>query len=307
MQMKEVTILPRALSLLLKETNGDAIRLYLHYLAKGDAEAEGAMHSLNLTREAYAAAYAELMSLELLPKEKRVLDEAPATYTREEIARITREDPEFLELVQFAERRLGHVSSVSEVQTLLNIYHWQGLPCSVIMLLVGYCADQSAKQGRRLTMGAIRNTANKWINQGIDTPDKADQYLRTLEGQSRYLNQVTRMLHITALTPSVEAFIREWADKKMDLDLVERAADISAMRFSGNLNFRYMNGILRGWFEKGYFTLEAVEANEGKRDPSPAFGQKRKPETAAAQSQSELDSIRKAREFYEKHQREKKE
>ena len=299
--MKEVTILPRALSLLLKETNGDAIRLYLYYLSKGETEAEGAMHSLNLTREGYAAAYAELMSLELLPKEKRVLDEAPASYTREEIARITREDPEFHELVLFSERRLGHMASVSEVQTLLNIYHWQGLPCSVIMLLVGYCADQAVKQNRRLTMGSIRSTANKWINQNIDTPDKADQYLRVLENQSHYLEQVTRMLHITAVTPSVDAYIREWADKKMDIALVERAADISAMRF-GSINIRYMNGILRGWFEKGYFTLEAVEANEGKRDPAPDFRPKR--EQSASPSQGETDAIRKAREFYEKKQRE---
>lgn len=299
--MKEITILPRALSLLLKETNGDAIRLYLHYLSKGDAEAEGAMHSLNLTREAYAAAYAELMSLELLPREKRVLDEAPASYSREEISRITREDAEFRELVQYTERRLGHMASVSEIQTLLNIYHWQGLPCGVIMLVVGYSAGQAEKQSKRLTMAAIRNTANKWVNQNIDTPEKADQYLRTLEAQSRYLDQVVRMLHITAVTPSVDAYIREWADKKMDIALVERAADISAMRF-GSINIRYMNGILRGWFEKGYFTLEAVEANEGKRTPSPGFSQVR--EQAPAQSESEMESIRKAREFYEKRQRE---
>lgn len=302
--MKEVTILPRALSLLLKEANGDAIRLYLYYLSNGDAEAEGAMRSLNISREAYSAAYAELMSQELLPKEKRILNESPASYTREEITRITREDAEFQELVQFSERKLGHMASIGEIQTLLNIYHWQGLPCSVIMLLVGYCASQAEKQNRRLTMAAIRNTANKWVNQNIDTPDKADQYLRVMEVQSRYLEEVTRRLRITTVTPSVEAYIREWADRNMELALVERAADISAMRF-GSINIRYMNGILRGWFEKGYFTLDAVEANEGKRYPSPGFAEKK--EQTPAKAQSELESIRKAREFYEKRQRERQE
>ena len=169
------------------------------------------------------------------------------------------------------------------------------------MLVVGYCAGQAEKQNRRLTMTAIRNTANKWVNQNIDSPEKADQYLRVLETQSRYLERVVQLLRITAVTPSVEAYIREWADKKMDIALVERAADISAMRF-GSINIRYMNGILRGWFEKGYFTLEAVEANEGKRSPSPGFSQVR--EQNPSQAESEMESIRKAREFYEKRQRE---
>ena len=306
--MREIVVTPHALSLLWKEKDGNAVRLYLYYLSEGNTEKEGAMRALSLTVDEYAAAYARLLVLELIPPPKRVMEALPPTYSREEIAEIAKGDAEFRELAMQTERRLGRSPSPNELQILLQIYHWLGLPCSVIILIVNYCADVMAeKRGRRLTLNMVQKTANKWMDHGIDTLDKADSYLQTLEKQNKYLSEVAALLHITALTPSVESYIREWADRGTPLELVERAADIAAVKF-GSLNMAYINGILRGWYEKGLLTLKAVETQEGARKASVSERTAGNAERAAAgtpkePSQSEEAALRRAREYYEKKQK----
>ena len=65
--MKEIYLTPHALSLLWKEKDGNAVRLYLYYLSEGNTEKAGAMRALSLTMEEYTAAVARLLALELLP------------------------------------------------------------------------------------------------------------------------------------------------------------------------------------------------------------------------------------------------
>ncbi|MBO4406171.1 MAG: DnaD domain protein, partial [Clostridia bacterium] len=262
--MREVVLTPRALSLLFREKDGGAVRLYLYYLSSGALEPEEAMTALSMGREEYAAAYARLVALELLPAARRLPEVTPPAYTREEIAGAVESDAEFRELLAFTEQKLGRIASNHEVETLLALYHWMGLPCGVIMLIVSYCAERAGEEGgRRLTVSQIQKTANKWSDQGIDTTEKADSYLRTLEKENRYLARVRSILSLSALTPSVEAMIRSWCAKGVATELVERAADISAVKF-GVFNMRYINGILRGWHEKGLYSLADVEAREGR-------------------------------------------
>ena len=301
--MREIIVTPRALSLLLGEKDGGAVRLYLYYLASGVLEPGEAMSALVMDREEYAAAYARLVSLDLLPAPRRLPDETPPSYTREEIAGTMESDPEFRELLAFTEQKLGRIASQHEIETLLSLYHWMGLPCGVIMLIVSYCAGRAAEEGgRRLTVSQIQKTANKWSDQGIDTTEKADSYLRTLEKENRYLSDVRRVLSLSAMMPSVEAMIRSWCAKGIALELVERAADISAVKF-GLFNMRYINGILRGWYEKGLYSVAAVEAREGKpagRTPSAQAGRQR---GDRAPTKSEEDSLRRAQAYNEKKKR----
>lgn len=302
--MKEITITPHAQSLLWKEKDGNAVRLYLYYLSEGNTEKDGAMRALDLTLEEYASAVARLLTLELIPSGKRLMDETPPTYTREEIAKAVETDNEFKELLHVTEHKMGRIASPNETQILLNIVRWMGMPYSVIFLIVNYCASTMAeKRGRRLTVNMIQKTANKWMDRGIDTPDKADSYLRTLEKQNQYIDSVTEVLHITAMTPSVEGYLREWSDRATPIELVERAADIAAVKF-GSLNMPYINGILRGWYEKGLHTLKAVEEQEGVRKPTggerPASPERMRKPGDKQPSQSEQAALRRAREYYEK-------
>ena len=301
--MREIVVTPRALSLLLREKDGGAVRLYLYYLASGALEPGEAMSALGMDREEYAAAYARLTALELLPAPRRLPEETPPSYTREEIAGTVESDPEFRELLSFTEQKLGRIASRHEVETLFSLYHWMGLPCGVIMLIVSYCAERAAEEGgRRLTVARIQKTANKWSDLGIDTTEKADSYLRTLEKENRYLQDVRRILSLPALTPSVEAMLRSWCAKGIALELVERAADISAVRF-GLFNIPYINGILRGWHEKGLYSLAAVEAQEGKPAGRASAAPDSRKRSENAPTKSEEASLRRARAYAEKKRR----
>jgi len=301
--LREIVVTPRALALLYREKDGGAVRLYLYYLSSGALEPGEAMAALDMTREEYAAAYARLVALELLPSPRRLPEETPPSYTREEIAGTVESDREFRELLAFTEQKLGRIASNHEVEILLSLYHWLGLPCEVLMLIVSYTAERVAEEGgRRLTLDRIRKTANKWSDQGVDTPEKADGYLRTLEKENRYLSEVRSLLALSALTPSVEAMIRSWCAKGIPTELVARAADISAVKF-GLFNMRYINGILRGWHEKGLYSLAAVEEREGRPAGGAGNAAAARPKSDRAPTRSEEDSLRRAREYQEKKKR----
>jgi len=302
--MKEITVTPHALGLLYRERDGNAVRLYLYYLAEGNAEKDGAKKALMLSDEEYTLAYAKLLTFELLPQERHLEIVSPPDYSREEIVGIVNEDVQFRELVNMTQQKLGRMITVREMQTLLNIYHWQGLPCEVLMLLVNYCSLRAAKSNRNLSMSAVQSTANRWLDKGIDTQEKADQYLKSLEKQNLYITEVVNRLHIDSLTPTVEEYIRSWAEQGLALELVDRAADISGVRF-GSMNLRYINGILQGWYQKGLFSAEAVERAEGHRQAAnPQRGYPRQNGTgeqkAPAPGSKEQEVLRKAREYYEK-------
>ena len=147
--MREIVVTPRALALLYREKDGGAVRLYLYYLSSGALEPGEAMAALDMTREEYAAAYARLVALELLPSPRRLPEETPPSYTREEIAGTVESDREFRELLAFTEQKLGRIASNHEVEILLSLYHWLGLPCEVLMLIVSYTAERVAEEGGR--------------------------------------------------------------------------------------------------------------------------------------------------------------
>jgi DnaD/phage-associated family protein len=64
-----------------------------------------------------------------------------------------------------------------------------------------------------------------------------------------------------------ERYIRSWIDMGFTVDAVALAYDKTVI-YKKELNWRYLNGILRRWHEKGWHTAE--EINRGDAQPKKA-------------------------------------
>lgn len=246
--------------------DGTAALVYL-YLASHDGmlDDKAAMLALGMDEEQLAHGLNLLGSLGLTEAPEKLPDRADEIpeYTGADVANALENGGDFKSLLKFTETRLGRRLSTPDTQTLLGIYDWMGLPADVICLLVTSCVEEHRKKGgsRRLTMRTIENRAKLWCSLGLFTQDAAGTYLKQQEERGEKVAALARMLHLTgrALAPTERKYLEQWAF--LDEDLVLKAYDITVVQ-TGNLNWRYLDAILKSWQAKGFQTVADVEAGE---------------------------------------------
>ncbi len=105
----------------------------------------------------------------------RLVDNVKKKPTMSEIARRMTEDPVFAWLCKETEARLGGELSSSDISTLQWIYDTTGLSKDVLIIL----ADYTAEQGK--TMRYMEKVALDWSKSGIDTPQKAQMRIESVQ------------------------------------------------------------------------------------------------------------------------------
>lgn len=155
-----------------------------------------------------------------------------------------------------AESILGHLLSGNDMELLYSFYDWLGLPCEVIVMLLSYAAGQG-KTGKRY----LETVAMDWSDRGIDTFDKAEEYISELEEINSSEHKIRSILGIydRALTQTEKKYIGSWTrELKIAPELVEAAYD-RTVENTGKLSWAYMNKILVSWHENGIKDKSGVE------------------------------------------------
>lgn len=154
-----------------------------------------------------------------------------------------------------AESILGHLLSGNEIELLYSFYDWLGLPCEVIVMLLSYAAKRG-KTGKRY----LETVAIDWADKGIDTFDKAEEYIKELEKINSNEHKICAILGIydRALTQTEKKYIHSWtADLKINPELVSLAYD-KTVENTGKLSWAYMNKILVSWHDEGIKDIDGV-------------------------------------------------
>ncbi|OQB13355.1 MAG: Replication initiation and membrane attachment [Firmicutes bacterium ADurb.Bin193] len=176
-------------------------------------------------------------------------------YTPSEIAARAQTDKKLKWLYEEAQNSLGKILSSADIQALFWIYDYLGLNPQVIMLIINY-----AKKIDKASMRYIEKIAMDWADKGVDTVRKAERYLADLDEKSTYQYHIKKLFGIKDrdFTPSEKAILDEWATSIKPTDeLLLSAFDININR-TGNLNIKYINGILKSWKEKGITTTGQI-------------------------------------------------
>ena len=145
----------------------------------------------------------------------------------------------------------------------------------VLYLLVNHCVTRSERRygpGRRPTMRQMEKEGYYWARLGLFDQDSAAAYLKTCVLRDERMSVYMRALGLGDRRPveSEERYIRSWMDKGFDADAVALAYDKTVL-YKKELNWRYLNGILRRWDEQGWHTAEEVRGGDEKK---PAAEQK---------------------------------
>ena len=257
---------------LLKLDNGDATLLYLHLLRRGSAAglawADSRRQSALDQLRAQGLVPAELPA----PPEPAAPEAPPPDYSTEDLTQALADSASaFPALVGEVERRLGKRLSTADLKSLYTLYDHLALPAEIILMLVGWCIDDTARKygpGRKPFLSQIKKEGFVWARLGIDTMERAEEHIQTL---TRLRSRETAMLRLLDIAPRPlvqreKDYIAAWDDMGFEDEAVRMAYERTVLK-KQSMDWSYLNGILRRWHAKGLHTAAAIRA--GDRDPRP--------------------------------------
>ncbi len=258
--------------------SGDAALLYLHLLRSGGvyrtADAAGA---LKWEPARCDAALSLLKGLELAEGEPApaapAIPAEPPEYTSADINReLEDKSSPFPALVQEVQRRLGKVLSTNDLKSLYAIYDFTGLPAEVILLCVSWTVEEYQRKygpGRMPRMPQIQREAIRWKERGADTVDAAEAHLKKLTLLRERSVQVLALLDIRDRQPipREKEYIAGWLDMGFP-DVAIRLAYEKTVMKKQNMNWAYMDSILKSWHQKGLHTVPQISAQDSRRPQS---------------------------------------
>jgi len=271
---------------LIRDGDGDAALLYLHLLSQGGVFLpEGARRALRWDEGRLERARARLAGLDLVPREAPApapapllpADEPPAYSSDDLAAELEQSGSPFPALVDEVQRLLGKLLSTAELKSLYTLYDYLSLPPEVILLLVSWCAEEMERKygpGRKPRMPMIAKQGFIWKRLGVDSAEAAEAYLKrqtALRGRER---EVLSLIGASGRSPTERerTYIAAWLDMGFGDEALRMAYERTLFK-KQNMDWGYMNGILRGWHSKGLHTPAEIEAGDrAYRAARPAAG-----------------------------------
>lgn len=279
---------------LVEAGDGDAALLYLALLERG-GEA-GAGERLGWPRERLDRAWERLAGLELAQRPPRQeaptpprQEDKPPEYSRKDVADALEREPDFQGLYREVERIVSRPLTDNDLRCLYTIYDYLALPPEVILLLTGWVARRQRRQseGRQLRLPQIQKEAFRWKRLGVDTAERAEDYLRRQELTDRREWDILSIIGVKEPRAAVERereYIQRWVELGLSDELIALAYERTVFQ-KKEMNWPYMNKILLSWQEAGYTTPEQVRQED--RPPRRRRGEGKRPGHADPQPTAE--------------------
>jgi len=173
--------------------------------------------------------------------------------------------PEFADLLQTAETRLGKPVTPGDMETLLYLYDSIGMPAAVILMIIVYALSM-----KKNSMRYIEKIALDWAERGINTVAAAELHLCALERQRACWVHLSSLLELKKEHPSAAQMesARIWIDDWQLPDELIREAYTQGKAKTGQFQHNYMMRILDTWRAEGVKTAEDARAfSEPRKKP----------------------------------------
>jgi len=263
----------QAARLLVESGDGDGALLYLALLeCGGDGDKDAAR--LRWQEARLRPAWERLAGLGLAqppssaPPPPPRQEDRPPEYTRGDVAAALEKEPDFQGLCRELEGMLGRVFTDSDLRCAYTIYDHLGLPPEVILLLAGWAVrrERRAKNSPAACprMPQIQRMAFQWKRLGLDTLERAEDYLRRQEAVDGREWAVLQAVGVAERRPAVERereYIAAWVGMGLSDELIRMAYERTVYQKKA-MNWPYMNKILLSWHQAGYKTPQQVEAGD---------------------------------------------
>ena len=188
---------------------------------------------------------------------KHLQQEAAYTYTGEELEHLLNaRDGSLRRLIGECQNLAGKLFNPMEVNRIVSLSDHLGLEDAHILMLFAYC-----KTLGKTSVHYVERTALNLYDEGIDTLEKLEEYIRRREEAASYESALRQIFGIggRSLTSREKQFIKCWKEEwQMPVDVVRRAYEITVDK-TDKLSMPYLNKILSNWHEAGIHTVEGVE------------------------------------------------
>ena len=242
----------------LPELEDDWLRVALFVVATGETDPARIAAALRLKspeRAQTALVYwkgAGLLESCGEPQARGGIDAAPAPrahLTTPEVASAAQGDPAIAGLVQECQALMGGVITQADTNILVSMYLSDGMPVDMILLGVAHFAALGKRSARYIERALLG-----WQREGIDSGEAAERYLRLLDQRAAHEKETAKLLGL-ADAKFTKADSRAIADCYGPDRIAEAAAYAGEKK-----SVKYVNGILRAWYTKGYKTVRDVMA-----------------------------------------------
>ena len=247
---------PQLIFAKLPTTEGNFVRVALYILASGSTDARDIAYALRLksVREAENALQF-WAGAGLLEVDRGAAAPAPAPaplLTQEEMNLAALRDPMVSMLTSEAQASLGKAFGPKDCQRLVSLYVNDGWPVEVILLCCAHIAGQDWH-----TIAALDQELRHWRAAGVETGEDAEKHLNLLALRAMRETHVAEVLKIDpkALQLAERRMIDRWYEQ---MGFGDEMIDEAVLNADGKNEVRYLNGILKGWYGKGWRTLQDV-------------------------------------------------
>ena len=247
----------------LPELEDDWLRVALFVVATGETDPARIVAALRLKspeRAQTALVYwkgAGLLESCGEPQARGGIDAAPAPrahLTTPEVASAAQGDPAIAGLVQECQALMGGVITQADTNILVSMYLSDGMPVDMILLGVAHFAALGKRSARYIERALLG-----WQREGIDSGEAAERYLRLLDQRAAHEKETAKLLGLAdaKFTKADSRAIADWYESYgYGPDMIAEAAAYAGEKKS----VKYVNGILRAWYTKGYKTVRDVMA-----------------------------------------------
>ena len=172
------------------------------------------------------------------------------------VAQRVAESQDIAFLMQEAQVILGRLINNGDSATLLMMHDYLGLPIDVILMLLQYTVSVGKANTRY-----IEKVAMNWADEEINTHEKAEEKIRSLNERTRAWGTVEQTLGIAHRSPTKQEtelaarWVLEW---RFSPDMIREAYE-RCVNQTGKLSMKYMNRILERWQKEGIFTLRQAQ------------------------------------------------
>jgi DnaD/phage-associated family protein len=192
------------------------------------------------------------------PAEKKILSCELPKYSGQQISALLDKDGGKLKnMIDVCQQLIGHIFNPNETNTMVGLCDWLGLDEEYVITLCSYYTAK--KPGCNVRY--IERAAVDLVNNGTETPEQLDNYLRDMELYDGLAGKLRSWLGIgtRAYTKKENGMIKRWVkDFGYGEDVVRLAYEIT-VDAKGSFNFDYAGKILENWFTSGVNTAQDAE------------------------------------------------
>lgn len=182
------------------------------------------------------------------------------------VSKLLHEDSNLAGLMEEAQSVLGKPLSPGDTATLVMLYSTFGLPCEVIAMLINYLAESGSAN-----MRAVERVGIEWSDNGVTSVEGAEREIERMASSHEAWGRISSLLGLhhsgrptQAQLLNADRWLNIWNfNDEMILEAYERCVNTK-----GEYNMSYVNAILKKWYEKRIFSLDALHAAETRTAPA---------------------------------------